>query len=341
MTNDHTFGIEIECYLPDATSATACAAAVTARLGSPCVAEGYNHTTRSHWKIVTDGSLGDYTRGIEIVSPVLQGQDGLDATRRVMEALTDFGCTVSKKCGLHVHVGAGAAPSLDFFKNLQKLYAHFEPVINGFMPASRRKSANPYCRSITHVALPAVDRAPNLTGMIRLMTAHGGEARYHKLNLDAYRKHHTVEFRQHSGTLDGTKAVNWTLFCLRMVDAAKAGVSIATQGVAQTSAARPGSKASLVGALLQRTEGVTRAEAMAATGWPSISLPQQAAACGLGFTTQRTGREVRYFAQAAAATSTVPATLDGLFDTLACPPDERDYFRARTANLSGPVQWAA
>ena len=41
-------------------------------LGVACIEEGYNHHTRSHWKIVTDASLG-YDNAGEVVSPILQG----------------------------------------------------------------------------------------------------------------------------------------------------------------------------------------------------------------------------------------------------------------------------
>ena len=333
---DNTFGIEIECYLPEGGTAAGAAAAVTARLGSLCAAENYNHYTQPHWKIVTDGSLGDYARGIELVSPILTGEAGLDATERAMEALTDYGCTVSKKCGLHVHVGAAGSP-LGFFKNLLKLYAGYEPTIDRFMPASRRASANMYCRSVTNIAPAKIDAATDFQGLLRLMSTQG-EARYHKLNLAAYRRHQTVEFRQHSGTLDGTKARRWTTLCLRMVEAAKEGRTV-NAGAARNKA-RAGSKSFLVGEMMLRASGVTGAEAQAATGWPSISLPQQARNCGLTYTTQRTGREVRYFAQATGPAAT-PLTLDGLFEMIGCEAADQDYFRTRTANLSGAVQWAA
>jgi hypothetical protein len=336
---DHTYGIEVECYLPDGGTSAQCAAAITAR-GVFCRAESYNHLTTAHWKIVTDGSLGDYHRGIEIVSPVLQGLDGFVAITKVMEALTDYGCTVSKRCGLHVHVGAGSA-STAFFKNIFKLYAHFEPVIDRFMPASRRASANMYCRSVTSTSLQSIDRAADLDGLLRLMTVHGAEARYHKLNLIAYRRHRTVEFRQHSGTLDGVKALYWTRLCLKMVEAAQNGQSIDASNGPAVNTARPGTKGYMVGQLMLRPEGVTRDEARAATGWPSISLPQRARECGLSYTTQRTGREVRYFAQAAAASTAIPATLEGMFAKLEFDGAERTYFTARTANLSGAVAWAA
>jgi hypothetical protein len=135
------------------------------------------------------------------------------------------------------------------------------------------------------------------------------------------------------------------LLCLRMVAAAKDGrVELAQNFVAeanQLNRARTGSKAFIVGELLLRPEGVTRAEACAATGWPSISLPQQAEACGLSFTTQRIGREVRYYARAAQASVPTVATLAGLMDAIGASDAERNYFNRRTANLSGEAAWAA
>ncbi len=137
------------------------------------------------------------------------------------------------------------------------------------------------------------------------------------------------------------------MFCLRMVEAANAPRPTAATRTttAQVNRARPGSKAYTVGQLMLRREGVTAAEAIAATGWPSISLPQQATACGLTYTTQRIGRTVRYFANAAAANAAAgmaeAITFDSLMDTIGAEPAERLYFRHRITNLSGPVAWAA
>lgn len=339
---DAGFGVELECYLPEGATGHAAAAAVAHRLGAPCVFEGYNHHLRPHWKVVTDGSLGDVTRGIEFVSPILRGTAGLDQLVKVCRALTDFGCTVSKKCGLHVHVGVGA-PGIDFFKNLVRLYSTFEPVIDSMMPASRRASTNMFCRSMTAAAPAAVAAAPTFESLVRVATAsHGGEGRYFKLNLVAYRRHRTVEFRQHSGTLDAEKARMWTVLCLRMVAAAHRGnLNLGSTGPS-LNRARPGSKSHRIGEMLLRSEGVTGGEVCAAMNWPSVSMPQQARVCGIEFTTQRTGREVRYFARSAAAVvSTTPITVEGFARTIEATDDERAYMVQRVSNLAGPIAWAA
>ena len=77
-----TFGAELECFLPYGISHREAAAKITAA-GIECNAESYNHSARPTWKIVTDGSLGDYSRGAEIVSPVLSGEEGLAALATV------------------------------------------------------------------------------------------------------------------------------------------------------------------------------------------------------------------------------------------------------------------
>lgn len=340
---DASFGVEIECYLPEGASAAACAAAINQRLGSlgTCQPESYNHIRRNNWKIVTDGSLGDYARGIEIVSPVLIGQQGLTAIEIVCRALSDFGCTVSKKCGLHVHVGVAGQP-VQFFKNLVKLYSVYEPVIDSMMPLSRRASTNAYCRSMTTANPLAIDRARDFSGVVIAATGSSPriENRFFKLNLVAFNRHSTVEFRQHSGTLDASKAKNWTVTCLRMVQAAKGQLSLGAAPAENR--ARPGSKAHKIGEMLLRPEGVTGPEICTAMGWPSVSIPAQAQAAGLQITSQRTGRTVRYWAVNAQAVSPATAiTIDGFAQVIGASDEERSYMHQRASDLSGSVQWAA
>ena len=343
------FGVEIECYLPEGQSSQAAAAAVTSRIGKPISVTGYNHIRMENWKIVPDGSLGD-PRGIEFVSPVLNGEAGLAEVEKVCEALTDFGCTVSKKCGLHVHVGVGA-PDLQFFKNIARIYSVFEPVIDTLVPVSRRASNCMFARSVTGANPQKLANAATFAAVMQATTnTMSNEARYYKLNLSAHTRHKTVEFRQHSGTLDGRKAAMWARLCLRLVAAAFRGpfdnAAAAPVAVASFNQARPGSKAWQIGQMLLRPEGVTGNEVCAAMNWPSVSMPAQARMCGIEFTTQRTGREVRYFAQVSApqATTTAaatPITLAGLLDFTECSETERSYFQSRARDLSGSVAWAA
>lgn len=55
-------------------------------------------------------------------------------------------------------------------------------------------------------------------------------------------------------------------------------------------------KVQIVADLLRRPSGCTTADVLAATGWPSVSMPQQAKAAGLNLRQEKEGRTTRYFA---------------------------------------------
>ena len=346
--NALTLGLEFECYLPTGTSMSAGAAAVSSRLGAPCPVIPYHdaHRALTTWKVTTDGSLGDYQRGAEFVSPILSGTEGDRQIKKVCDALTDLGATVNKDCGLHVHVGAAGQP-LDFFKNLVRLYQAYEGIIDGFMPVSRRRSTNVFCRSLASVSATAITAATTVNGLaeaIRL-ASRAGEQRYHKLNLAAFNRHRTVEFRQHSGTTDATKTAMWVSVCRKMVEAAKrTDLPFGSLVDQPMNRARRGTKAHRIGEMLLRPEGVTGREIMAEMNWPSVSVPAQARAAGLRVVSQRMGREVRYFAERAQAQTptTLDISIDGFAKVLGLTEAERAYLTERTANLSNTaIAWAA
>ena len=67
----------------------------------PTVSEGYNHQTRQHTKIVSDGSLS--SGGCEIVSPPLEEGDRRNWLSKVTSAIAGL-VTIDRTCGIHVHV---------------------------------------------------------------------------------------------------------------------------------------------------------------------------------------------------------------------------------------------
>ena len=234
MMTNRTFGVEIECI--GITAAAACEAIRAA--GLPCEIEGYNHNTRNHWKIVTDASVRDNhgNAGIEVVSPILCGTAGMTALKRVADALNVAGATANKTCGLHVHVGASDL-NIDEIKMIVKRYAEHESVIDSFMPVSRRLDNNTYLKGMGYwmrnysTALAACTNTA-------AMSARNWD-RYFKVNLAAYVRQNTIEFRQHSGTVSSTKIENWVLFVLNFVEVSRQLVSSATPAVARPRRGRP------------------------------------------------------------------------------------------------------
>lgn len=230
-----TFGVELEFLLPPGARHADAAEWIDAA-GVPCVFEGYNHTLRDRWKVVTDASLGNAVRGAEAVSPPLRGEAGFNQLRRVCDVLYAHRCKVSVRCGLHVHIGArGEEP--EFFKNLIQLYASAEPTIDSFMSPSRRGSENLYCQAIRFnpMLLMAAQTVDDVVAAAYQTNSRSEEFRrrgtvamrnanrYRKLNLQSYWQHGTVEFRHHQGTVESTKVENWVRFCLKIASAAKEG----------------------------------------------------------------------------------------------------------------------
>ena len=212
-TFNRRFGIEIEAYNCQRDKL----ARELREAGINVAVECYNHTTRDHWKLVTDASLrGNDT--FELVSPVLQGEAGLQELQKVCWVLEYCDVKVNDSCGLHIHMDA-ADFTLDTWKNLATTYKNLESVIDAFMPGSRRD--NRYCKSLSRVSATRIQQAQS----IRDLQIAFNSDRYFKLNLEAYSRHRTVEFRQHSGTTNFTKMENWIRFVANMITFAHHGVA--------------------------------------------------------------------------------------------------------------------
>ena len=211
-TFNRNFGVEIEaCNCTRERLARELTAA-----GINVQVEGYNHTDHTdHWKLVTDSSLsGNNT--FELVSPILHGEQGLEELEKVCWVLDLCNAKVNDTCGLHVHMDA-AEFDLATWKNLILTYKRLEGVIDNFMPRSRRN--NHYCKTLTAITENSIKHARNI-GELRAAFFHN---RYHKVNLEAYARHRTVEFRQHGGSTNFTKMSAWIHFLAKMITFAKQG----------------------------------------------------------------------------------------------------------------------
>lgn len=199
------FGIEIEAY----NCTRERLASELREAGINVAVEKYNHNTRNHWKLVRDSSLtGNDT--FELVSPILEGERGLAELEKVCWVLDFCDVKVNDSCGLHIHMDA-ADFTVTTWKNLALTYKNIENVINAFMPGSRRD--NYYCKSLSTISESRILGASTID---ELRGAFGNQ-RYNKVNLEAYARHRTVEFRQHGGSTNFTKMKNWILFLNRMI----------------------------------------------------------------------------------------------------------------------------
>jgi biotin operon repressor len=214
FTSNRKFGVEIEFKGLDRTDAER----ALRNAGINVQIEGYNHDTRSHWKIVSDGSVSD---GWELVSPPLSGNAGLEEVRTAANAMVAAGAYVDRECGLHVHVDANDLSAATIV-NLTKRYATHENEINKLIPSFRHSCS--WAKSMEPVSTMVSDYLRSFPNATTRQVCERQPGRYYKLNLEAYLRHGTVEFRQHSGTCDGTKIANWVVFCVTFVEDSKVTV---------------------------------------------------------------------------------------------------------------------
>lgn len=203
--NSLTFGIEIECTIPtDALRARGWSVGGY-HVGAPIP----GHTG---WKAMHDGSIQARRpyEGVEVVSPVLSGVDGLRQIEAMVADLRAMGAKVNTSTGFHVHVGWNGTPAQ--LRRLICFVAFHEKALFASTGTTSREG-NSYCSSIKF----------NYRRLETLQTeadiAYAGVSRYHVLNLANLRAagKRTVEFRVFAGTLNLVKMLAYVQLCLGIV----------------------------------------------------------------------------------------------------------------------------
>ena len=209
FNEERTFGVEIEFQ----GNREEVARLMNAK-GVRAYVEGYNHSTKSYWKLITDSSCG-----YELVSPPLKGREGLEQLKKACEALKEARASVDRRCGLHVHHDINDYNAKQI-ANIFAIYIKLEKTIDTFVPNSRRANNNTYCKSLfqgtTQQAILDKLKAVNSIEDIRRIWY----TRYVKVNFQSYVKYGTIEFRQHSGTIEFDKMYNWILLTQQIVNMA-------------------------------------------------------------------------------------------------------------------------
>ena len=209
----YTVGVEIECFnvVKSILKSAIEAAGLKAR------ETGYNHEdSETTYKLGHDGSITadsqSYKGGTcEVVTPILKN---LTSLKKVCAALNEHDAKVNTTCGLHVHIGAEDFTDADWRKIVVN-YGRIEPVIDSFMAKSRRADNAYYCKSVVNAAR-RIEAFGSI--MTRRDIAYEVGDRYHKVNLRAFDSHHTIEFRQHQGTINFVKIENWIKFLIAFVN---------------------------------------------------------------------------------------------------------------------------
>ena len=204
---DQTFGVELE-FCSNVSGDEINEGLRGLGLMAPVEGDGSRYSmsgrniSYSNWNITYDTSVRGrgFSYGLEIVSPILSGRNGLKDLKKVMDYLTTLEkakkIKVNKTCGTHVHFSKNNWQSYNEFQGYEffKTYAMNEHIIDLIQPVSRRGDSGRYCKS----CLNAINNS-----------SYSPSGRYYKVNMSHIRTRGTVEVRQHSGTVDFEKMASW------------------------------------------------------------------------------------------------------------------------------------
>ncbi len=160
--------------------------------------------------------------GSEIISPPLVGYKGLMSLRNQLRNLWKGRKSISfQDCGLHIHVDIQHFNMGDI-KRLMLLANRFDQTIFCMMESTRWR--NSYSRRIEYDE----EKIRKATSLRQLQSIQYGGDRYAGLNLMAFPKHGTIEFRYLMGTADWQKIYSIISMYLRMVAFSRTRTEIPT-----------------------------------------------------------------------------------------------------------------
>ncbi|KAK3935083.1 putative amidoligase [Diplogelasinospora grovesii] len=192
------------------------------------------------WNVTTDVTVMEATSGaFELISPIFDtaSSDWRSHLRRCVNAIgTEILWKSNRSTDLHVHIGRGmddAKFTLEEVKKLAISYCRFESAIDQFHPAHRRMD-NDYVESVrnnnlirnsslaqVYAMIQDADTIEEICEIVNLKEGrHFHEFKDDQVNFTSLKKHGTIGFRQHEGTIDAEKMIKWARFVLKFVNAA-------------------------------------------------------------------------------------------------------------------------
>jgi hypothetical protein len=154
-----------------------------------------------------DGSID----GLEFVSPILAGDQGLAEIEKFCDLAAEKGFEVNEDCGYHLHIDMRDTTDLQR-RHIAYAYRLTYELWASLVKKDRRN--NTFCYKPCYRASDIRD-TEDFGSFIRHLD------RYQFINLRAYRDHTTYELRGYQGTLSKTEICNWIAAHLRFVEFVK------------------------------------------------------------------------------------------------------------------------
>ncbi|KAG7371923.1 putative amidoligase enzyme [Nitzschia inconspicua] len=200
------------------------------------IVTGWSNKTTKAWKVGVDNSINAPPDkfGMEVVSPILRGEEGIDYLRKVSQQLGSVGAYSDVSCGLHVHIDLHGI-NFNGQKRICQAWLNYEAVFDELIAPDRRGSKNIFCLSTrenpafqslsNHSAHELIENQTTLKGLVSVFNrSNDNRNRYFKLNLQnlvrSHNNRNTIEFRGHEGTTDAKEIEMWVRLVTRFVEAA-------------------------------------------------------------------------------------------------------------------------
>lgn len=203
MLSNRTFGVEIECGHPELSYTE-----MATQMQENGFHAGFYEAGRKTYGVDRDGS------GLEIKTPILKGEKGYRELERIMTFLKDQGCFVTRRDGMHVHVGAASFESDEKACAIIARSWYNNQQVIGRMCSSHR-TGHGMCARLTQSELKTLGQTVHKDYWGRGYKEWGDRK---SLNLEPVPEYGTIEFRLHEGCLDPVKAIAWVKFCQKFVD---------------------------------------------------------------------------------------------------------------------------
>jgi hypothetical protein len=204
-----TFGVEIECVIPETTTIIA-GSYYSSGIQVPQLPAGWVAK-----KDISIAAPSDMFKAVEIVSPILNGADGLRQLAFVLDWLRSVGAKVNASCGFHVHTGF-AYDKADQIARLVDLAMRHEKALYAASGTKSRETCG-YCKSLqtSDKVVAKFKDGGKVRSRSELGLEHHAD-RYFTMNLTniAEGVRPAAEYRVFSGTLSTVKAISFVRLAL-------------------------------------------------------------------------------------------------------------------------------
>jgi len=180
------------------------------RFGIELETERCNGYRKLRGKIVYGAKYDGSISGMEFVSPILQGDKGLWATRGFCTRAKHRGFRVDDDCGFHLHFDVTGNTSLQQ-RHIAAAYAYTYNFWTSLVQEYRSVDCR-WCKELSWHGDEMQNIHHNFSRFCQQQT------RYTWFNVNALTQHGTFEVRLHEGTLDSRRICNWVKAHLRFAD---------------------------------------------------------------------------------------------------------------------------